>query len=210
MSTPAADDWRSLYAFGWPAGSVRAVLALMLFGAAWAWLLLRPAVDVPDYLENLLFIIMGHYFAARKDTGVTEEPGPPPLYLPRGAVRWTLVAGFAIVTVLLLRQDRLAWPAEGAPVHRGISTLLLVAGFLVGVAVSRFWNWWSARRYPPRWLENLRATVSLAAAALLVLVAFDLIELPDWTVVQHVKQLGSRAVGSILAAIVGFYFGSRS
>src|SRR5262245_60949237 len=166
-SSAARDDWRSLYAYGWPAGSVRAILALMLFGAVWVWLLLRPEADVPDYLENLLFIIMGHYFAARKDTGAAaEEPGPPPLYLPRGVVRWTLVAGFVIVTVLLVRQDRLWLPEDGAPIHRGVTTLLLVAGFLIGVAVSRFWSWFSTRRYPPRWLEDLRATVSLAAAVL--------------------------------------------
>src|SRR5262245_48588967 len=127
MSTPGTENWRSLHAFGWPAGSVRAALALLLFGAAWV-LLLQDA-EVPEYFENLLFIIMGHYFASRKAVAPVEEPGPPPLYLPRGSVRWLLVAGFVIVTVLLLRQDRLQFPEEGIGGHRGITTLLLVAGF---------------------------------------------------------------------------------
>ena len=82
-------------------------MALLVFGTLWGWLLLRPQVDLPQYLNDLLFIILGHYFAVRGRTSSDAEPGPPPLYLPRGSVRLLLVAGFVATAVLLHRQGRL-------------------------------------------------------------------------------------------------------
>src|SRR5882724_10592291 len=81
-------DWRRLHALGLPAGSVRALLAVLIFATTWGLLVLKPTQEVPGYLRDLLFIIMGHYFAARRRSGPAEEPGPPPLYLPRGSVRF--------------------------------------------------------------------------------------------------------------------------
>src|SRR5262245_21561848 len=105
-AAPAA-DWRKLHALGLPAGSVRAILAVMIFAGIWAWLWLRPQTEVPSYLEDLMFIIMGHYFAARARAGDKPEPGPPPLFLPRGSIRFVLVGGFALVGILLIYQRRL-------------------------------------------------------------------------------------------------------
>src|ERR1700712_3201186 len=96
---PAAPvDWRKVHALGMPAGSVRAVLAVMIFATVWGLLAFDPSREVPDYLRDLLFVIMGHYFATRKksahdaDDGKSEA-GPPPLFLPNGTVRLVLVAG---------------------------------------------------------------------------------------------------------------------
>src|SRR4051812_273389 len=86
-------DWRRLHALGLPSGSVRALLAVAIFATTWGLLLFRPAQEVPDYLGDLLFIIMGHYFAARNRPARDREPGPAPLYLPRGSVRLILVLG---------------------------------------------------------------------------------------------------------------------
>ena len=58
-------DWRTVHAWGLPAGSIRGLLAILIFGTVWALLLLQPGDEIPDYLRDLLFIIMGHYFAAR-------------------------------------------------------------------------------------------------------------------------------------------------
>jgi hypothetical protein len=76
-----------------PGGSVRAVLALMIFGTIWGLLLRRPDREIPDYLRDLLFIILGHYFAVRGRADRTAEAGPPPLFLPTGTVRLVLIAG---------------------------------------------------------------------------------------------------------------------
>ena len=52
------------------------------------------------------------------------------------------------------------------------------------------------------------ATHSMDLVALLV---FGVIEVPDWGPLHHVRQFGGgNGVNSILSAVVGFYFGSRS
>src|SRR4051812_3727887 len=141
---PPQVDWRRLHAFGWPAGSVRALMALLVFGSLWGILLLRPGVELPTYLNDLLFIILGHYFAARGRAGAGEEPGPPPLYLPRGSVRLVLIAGFVVTAVLLQRQGRIA-AIDKDP---GVVTLLLVGGFLLGVVIQQLAAWWSGKGHP--------------------------------------------------------------
>ena len=76
-------NWRRLHALGLPAGSIRALLAILIFATTWGLLIFKPNQEVPDYVRDLLFIIMGHYFVVRRRSGPAEEPGPPPLYLPR-------------------------------------------------------------------------------------------------------------------------------
>src|SRR5262245_26158419 len=100
-------DWRRLHALGLPAGSVRALLAIMIFATTWGLLLLRPTQEVPDFLGDLLFIIMGHYFAVRNRATPEREHGPPPLYLPRGSVRSLLVVGCVAVAALLHLRGQL-------------------------------------------------------------------------------------------------------
>ena len=80
-------DWRRRHALGLPAGSVRALLAVLIFITTWGLLVVRPDQEVPDYLRDLLFIILGHSSRLATGPGPAEEPGPPPLYLPRGSVR---------------------------------------------------------------------------------------------------------------------------
>jgi len=213
--TPAPpDDWRKLHALGWPEGSVRALLAVLVFGTVWALLLLRPSMDVPSYLRDLLFIILGHYFASRKRGGHEpgEIPGPPPLYLPRGSVRLLLVTGSVGVAIALHRRGQLADPLA----NPGVVTLLLLAGFLLGVALRTVSAWWGARGHRPhRVFEDLRAlVVMLAAAALTVLVLNRLFPAfpPEAIDATFRKVAGPIRVApeQILAAIVGFYFGTRS
>src|SRR6202451_3592653 len=84
-------DWHHFHALGLPAGSTRALLAILVFGTAFGLLVLQPTRDVPEYLRDLLFIILGHYFASRKRAGPSEDAGPPPLYLPRGTIRLLLI-----------------------------------------------------------------------------------------------------------------------
>src|SRR4051812_49339484 len=89
--------WRRLHARGLPAGSIRALLALAIFATTWGLLVLKPSQEVPVFLRDLLFIIMGHYFAARRRTETAQEVGPPPLFLPHGSVRLLLIAGCVAV-----------------------------------------------------------------------------------------------------------------
>ena len=184
-------------------------MALLVFGTLWGWLLLRPQIDLPQYLNDLLFIVLGHYFAVRGRTSSDSDPGPPPLYLPRGSVRLLLVAGFVATAALLHRQGRLLAKEDGA----AAGTLLMVGGFLVGVLLRQVAAWWLARGHAPaRWLEDFRATVSLLAAILLVLLTWNQIVpfLPRTRFgAVHELRLGLSQLGplNLLAALVGFYFG---
>jgi hypothetical protein len=217
MATPTADpslsvDWRRLHALGWPAGSVRALLAILVFAATWGLLVVRPSHEVPVYLRDLLFIIMGHYFAARRRAGQLEEAGPPPLFLPRGTIRLLLVIGSLAVAIVLYRQGRFS-DLERNP---GVVTLLLVGGFLLGVALSTLSTWWDERgHHTPRFVEDARALVSIGSAVILIALVWNrhLQVFPPESVEAHMPvwvHLGRYGPEHILAAVVGFYFGSRS
>ena len=212
MKSERAVDWRKVHALGLPSGSIRALLAILVFATVWGLLLIQPTEEVPEYLSGLLFIIMGHYFAVRRRAPEAEEPGPPPLFLPRGSVRLLLLGGSVAVAGLLFQNGQLTSLEQ----NRGVVTLLLVGGFLLGVAMGALTAWWRDRGHqPPRVIEDVRAVVSLAAGGLLVFLVLNrlfLIVSPTqideffkpWV---HVGRLGPE---HILGAIVGFYFGSRS
>ncbi len=208
----AQPDWRRLHALGLPPGSVRALLAILIFATTWALLVLRPSAEVPDFLRDLLFIILGHYFASRRAVVPSDEAGPPPLYLPRGSVRLLLVLGSVAVAVLLFRRGELT-DLERNP---GAFTLVLVGGFLLGVILNAALAWWRGRGHrPPRLVEDFKALISMAAAILLAtLVVNQLFPFIPAGQVEAIfnrpLHLGRYGPEHVLAAIVGFYFGSRS
>jgi hypothetical protein len=208
----ASTDWRRIHALGLPSGSVRALLAILIFSTIWGLLVLQPFQEVPDYLRGLLFIIMGHYFASRRWTEPATVPGPPPLYLPRGSVRLFLVAGCIAVAALLHSRGQLTT----LEAHPGSVTLLLVGGFLLGVCMNAVAVWWRDRGYQsPRIIEDVRALTSMTAAVLLLLLVWNRVIplLPSSSVESLLPQglhLGPAGPEHILAALVGFYFGSRS
>lgn len=206
----SSPDWRRLYAFGLPEGSIRALLALTVCGLIWALQLTRVDVAVPAYLRDLLFIILGHYFASRHAAEAAPAPGPPPLFLPNGSVRLALIAGFVATAVALQRRDALL------PLGRTQAsvTVLMVAGFLLGFVANRVGTWVRGIR-PPRIVEDVRASVALAAAvALAVLVCeqyFPALSLPAPALRQEVRSwVETHAVEQLLATVIGYYFGSRS
>lgn len=186
-------------ALGLPAGSIRALLALAMFGAVWTYLLVNPELRLPEYLQNLMFIILGHYFAARGKAPKTPDgtPGPNPLWLPRGVMRIVFIAGFVVIATLLVQQGHARFddPSSLSP---GFLTLVLVAGFLLGVVTTKL----ASGRKLPRLLEDARAVFSLAAAVVLILMVFDVWEPP--------LSIQRFWIEDVLAAVVGFYFGSRS
>jgi hypothetical protein len=205
-------DWRTVHAWGLPAGSIRALLAILVFGTVWALILVRPGAEIPDYLRDLFFVIMGHYFAARHRPSADPEPGPPPLFLPRGSVRFLLIAGSVAVAVLLSGRGQLTSLEE----NPGVVTLLLVGGFLLGVAMNAAMAWWRDRGHrTPRLVEDLRALVAVAAAGLLIFLVLNrtLLIVPSSEIDRLIPpeiHLGRLGLDHILAAIIGFYFGSRS
>jgi hypothetical protein len=202
-------DWRRLHAFGLPAGSVRAVMALIVFGCLWAFLVLHPDHEVPEYLRDLLFIILGHYFAVRSRQSSEADAGPPPLYLPRGTVRVLLIAGFVGTGILLYREGRLLAIGQ----NPAVVTLFLALGFILGVVMQQIWTRLTGGKRPlPRLLEDTRALVSLAATIFLVVLIWDQFapQPLQWGLDRIDLGLGKIKLPHVAAAIVGFYFGSRS
>lgn len=214
--TMPAPNWRKTHAFGLPEGSIRALLAVAVFAMIWVLLVRHPDQEVPDYLRDLLFIIMGHYFASRRQGPATAAAnaaaGPAPLFLPRGSIRLILFGGFVAVAVLLARRGEIREPLR----YPGVVTLGLVLGFLLGVALAKVGDWLAARGHrPPRWVEDAKAAVAIAAALGLIVLVWGRFDPP--LVVKHPivrgglgLRLGSYGPEHVMGAIVGFYFGSRS
>jgi hypothetical protein len=195
-------DWRRVYAFGLPEGSIRAVLAVAVFATIWVLLVQHADHEVPDHLRSLLFIIMGHDFAVRRSP---VAAGPGPLFLPRGSIRLILYGGFVLVGILLFRQGRFREVA-GNP---SVVTLLLVAGFLLGVVVARVGEWRIKRGHPmPRWVEDMRAGVALVAAIALIILIWTRMSSEPYDAASF--RFGRYDVEPVLSALVGFCFGSRS
>jgi hypothetical protein len=92
------------HALGLPPGSVRAILTLLVVGLFCALILIQPKEGappprIPAYLFFLLFLTLGHFFAAHGHTiHQRGEGGYSPLYLPSGVIRFVILAGL-IATV---------------------------------------------------------------------------------------------------------------
>lgn len=192
-------DWKQHHALGLPGGSVRALIALGMVGTVCGLLIRDPSQPLPESLENLLFVILGHYFAARGQAPEDPAGGPPPLYLPRGTVRVLLVAGLVAAGVMVVR-------AGGTAAPRGLLTLVLVAAFLLGMVITRIAGWFRRGGGKPwRPFEDLRALIGIAGAGVVAAHAF-------MGVLPGPETIGVGRVGleQGLVALVGFYFGSRS
>lgn len=184
---------RTNLAFGLPAGSIRGLLAVIVFFGIWVWLGEKPHEKVPYYMQNLMFIIMGHYFSR------TANPADePPLFLPWGTIRFILVSGFVFVFFFLLYKGDLIQFHQHSFSNSGVS-LLLVTGFMIGVLKSYVF-----KTTPSRMVEDIRAVVALIAAILMVGLVLEWIPWPHASVFAKFKH------EELLAAIVGFYFGARS
>jgi hypothetical protein len=199
------------HALGLPAGSIRAILALLVVGLVCALLLIPirgQYVALPPYLLYLLFMILGHYFAAHGNTIYRRgQGGASPLYLPSGVVRFVIVVGL-VATIgwkWVNHADVLAQQIEKSV--EGIRDqpylpLVLLAGFFLGVVVRTI----VGRQNPPYWWQDIEAWFALIAVIGLCVEVFirliinptlsEPLNLPNWE--------------GFLAGIVAFYFGARS
>jgi hypothetical protein len=201
------------YALGLPAGSIRAILAFMVFGLIWALLLIpepRP-VPIPLYLYYLMFLILGHYFAARGHTHVPAGSRErPPLYLPRGTIRFLIFAGFAAVVGWGLYNDpRFAERLQPDVKEQPYLLLVIVGAFFVGIVVSAVGKrLLTGPEGLPFWFQDLEAWVALLAV--LGLIGATIIHLVINPSVAPEQRLNLPNWEGFLGALVAFYFGARS
>jgi hypothetical protein len=192
-----------------PAGSIRALLALTILGTTAALITLRPATTIIDAFRDLTFLILGHYFALRRGAGEPVQVGPAPLFLPRGTVRFLIFVGFGAVIGLLIYRGEPLNPQQTPAIY----TLIVVAGFLLGVVASTIVRWlWERGHRPKRLWADLRAFLTILAAAALIILAWNEAYhfLPDPRSDGRVFPITPEGVRHTLAAIVAFYFGVRS
>ncbi len=200
---------------GLPAGSVRALLAFMVLGLIWTLLLLPidKADKVPLYLYYLMFLILGHFYAAHGHTIAGPSTGPKsPLYLPRGSIRLLIILGFVGVLGWRYYQHRdlndllkIKEPLLEQP----YLPLVLVGTFFVGVFFSRvIGRMLAGPRGPSPWFQDIQAWVALMAT--LGLAVEFIIQLVINPSLDVDKRLDVHDAEMVLAGIVSFYLGARS
>jgi len=200
---------------GLPAGSVRALLALSVLGLLWL-MALRPLpgqseplgnVQLPTVfmdLQILMVLILAHYFAAHGHSIRKDPSQRSPLGLPRGSVRFLLLAGYLGLAVYLLRmQPEFEYPSSSAL----ILLLVLVSGFFLGHLLTGAVRVLSGGVLP-YWFQDIEAWVALLAILCMgVLLIILLFINPSLSLGQEIPL---SLLEAILAALVGFYFGARS
>jgi hypothetical protein len=198
-----------VHAFGWPPGSIRAMLTLIVVALVCALMLISrhagASIPIPAYLGYLLFLAVGFYFGAR---GQHHDPNvPPPLYLPRGSVRLIILAALTATVAYKLVNDRTGLEDQlkasfEAAKALPLLPLVVVGGFFVGVIVRAI----IGRHERSAWAQNLEAWFALIAILMMsIAVLIDLVikpSLPTWVDLP--------AWESILGGVVSFYFGVRS
>jgi hypothetical protein len=203
---PRADDTWYRYPLGLPAGSVRALLAFCLLGLLWALALNERGKTLPDiylYLHALMTLMLAHYFAAH-GSSIGNRPGQrPPLFLPRGSVRFLLTAGVAGLLVWFgMHWDEYTMPTK-IPMEL---PFVVLGGFLAGYLVQRVLT---RGKQPPYWLQDVEAWIALlcmlclAGALLFHLFIKPTLDNPaEWQMQEFANP--------ILAGAISFYIGARS
>lgn len=197
---------------GLPAGSVRAILAFMVLGLIWILLFLQK--EVPLYLQYLMFMILGHYFAIRqKPVAAPDAAEPSPLYLPRGVIRAFIFLGFVGVfaSIFYHHRDNLEglWTEmQSDKTGKQYLPLLLAAAFFVGLLAARVGVLLQNRTGMRSRLQDFQAWLSLMAVVLLAIEV--LLQLVINPTLEESKRIQLPHIENFFAAIVGFYFGARS
>lgn len=209
MTTPTPPAVPARHALGLPAGSVRALLTIMVLGIVWALMLLpeERAVPIPLYLYYLMFLVLGHFFAAHGHSiGGASAAGRSPLYLPRGTLRLAIVAGFVGVVAYLTYLGRDLSKIQPSLADQPFLPVVLLGTFFLGVLVKRMVQLTTGGE--PYWFQDIQAWVALLA--MLGLGAEVIIQAIINPTLAEDKQLHLPEWQTILTGIVGFYFGARS
>jgi hypothetical protein len=194
---------------GLPAGSVRAILTLIVLALVWTMMLLPNSGDVPLYLYYLMFLALGSFYAAH---GHSISGPRSPLYLPRGTLRTLIVLGFAAVVgwkYYLTRDWNEVLKIKPPEVGNVALPLVLLAAFFAGVFVSRVIGRMLSGPYgPPPWFQDILAWLALLATiGMGAEVLYHGFIKPG---LSEENQFTTPTLQMILAAITGFYFGARS
>lgn len=199
------------HALGWPAGSVRALLTLMVVGLVCALMFLPPhdaakPTPIPAYLLYLMFLVLGHYFAARGNVRGQDDAIRHPLWLPRGAIRLLLLVGLSATLIYRYTTHPDAflaqWKASVMALEEvPLLPVVILTGFFLGAVLRMLIGQSTAA-----WWQDFEAWTALIAVILLsVATMIQLVINPSMTTELHLPILES-----ITSGVVAFYFGERS
>ena len=213
---PAPAPAYQRHALGWPAGSIRALLA---FGVlAYLWILaLTPGKEGEGplaqtrasqafiYLQVLMVLILAHFFAAHGRTIGSHISPRSPLGLPRGSVRLLLLAGYLGLAYYMYHTKMFFQVPDTGPVVLMLAVLL--SAFVLGHLITWMVLGATGGRMPA-WFQDVQAWFALLGLLVLgIIVIFRLVINVSLPLEQ---QVNLDVVEMILAGIVGFYFGARS
>ncbi len=191
------------YPLGLPSGSVRALLTLIVVGVTCTDIV--KGLSIEAVWAETLMVALAHYFTSRRFVQLPPETlrrleddniipkEPLPLYLPRGTIRFLILASFIGVAVYQYRQGKLAEPSTFA-------IFVTLAAYFVGTMFRGCVNWWYRGRnvQESRWLADTKAVIVLVA-----LVVTSLLQ------VLGTQSHAPLWLENITMAMVLFYFGSR-
>jgi hypothetical protein len=212
----ASGSTPSRQTFNLPAGTIRAFLALAVLGLSWL-VVLAPVFDPEQdlfkqelprvflYLQLLLILILASFFSAHGGTIGSQVSTRSPLGLPKGSVRFLLLAGYlGLVGFLIYTQPSLE-EMERTDVMLPIA--ILVGCFFLGNLVTNLVRGLSGGYLPP-WFQDFQAWVALLA--LLGLGCILIVHVVINRSLPMENKINIPTVQSILIGLVGLYFGSRS
>jgi hypothetical protein len=183
----------------------------MIVGLIWALLLLpeERAIRVPVYLYYLMFLILGHFFAAHGHSIAGPATGPAsPLHLPSGTLRTLIILGFLAVfgyRYYVYRDFEKLFKLEEPLFEQPYLPLVILGGFFLGVVLNRVII--RSVGITP-WFQDILAWVALLAT--LGLSAEVIVQLVINPSVEPEQRLNLYPWHLFLSAIVSFYFGLRS
>jgi hypothetical protein len=209
-TTPVSTIPVRRHALGLPAGSIRATHILAIV-ALIAGILLIPTthdISVPPYLVYLLFLGLGHFFAAHGSSiGQRATGGRSPLYLPAGTIRFLVIAILVGVIGWRAYQDPAAlqrsFELSVDELKRQPEVLIaILSAFLLGVIVRAV----VGRDNPPALWQDIEAWLSLVALVGLCVAALVHLVIG----VSLAERLSLPMGEGFLGAFIAFYFGARS
>ena len=191
---------------GIPAGSIRALLTLLVVGFIVAQTVQNAKIGL--LWSETLMIMLAHYFTSRRFIELPRElreqleaegkipQDRHPLYLPKHTIRGLIILAFAGLAWYLYREGRLFE-------KESLAILGPVAGYFLGILFKAVIGWFRGHggARSANWWDDLKAIVTLAFVAGTITV--ELLGLGDKL------PFSQEHLESTMLALVLFYFGSR-
>ena len=210
------------HAWGLPAGSIRALLALAVLGLLWAVALTHPpgerVADADKHLpmimislQILMVLILVHFFTAHGKTIGRQVSTASPLGLPGGSIRFILAGGWIGLGVFLFYNHADFELPEKTSLWSLLLLLVVVLicyfiGMILSAMVRMFWG-----DPPPAPYQDIEAWVAMLALVGLGIVVLVHLVRGSLSAESRDNLAGMLDVTqAVVSGLIGLYFGARS